>query len=108
MENNVYRDPGERCIFPIAPHDKYAKPADSARAIQYFLRYLRQKPDELEVKWLLNIADMTTGAYPSGVPPQYLLDPKLFQSAGKCRPLQGRCARCRSKHVLYGWRRYRR
>jgi tetratricopeptide (TPR) repeat protein len=80
MENNVYRDPGERCIFPMAPAHKFAKPADSAKAIQYFLHYLKQKPDELEVKWLLNIANMTTGTYPSGVPPQYLLDPKLFQS----------------------------
>jgi tetratricopeptide (TPR) repeat protein len=81
VENNVYRDPGERCIFPIAQRDKYAKTADSSKAIQYFLRYLKQKPDELEVKWLLNIAYMTTGAYPAGVPPQYLLDPKLFESA---------------------------
>ena len=80
MDNNVYRDPGDRCIFPMSPKDKYAKTADSAKAIQYFLRYLKQKPDELEVKWLLNIAYMTTGAYPSGVPPQYLLDPKLFHS----------------------------
>ena len=80
VDNDVYRDPGDRCIFPMAPKDKYAKTADSAKAIQYFLRYLKQKPDELEVKWLLNIAYMTTGAYPSGVPPQYLLDPKLFQS----------------------------
>ncbi len=81
VENGVYRDPGDRCIFPIAPRDKYAKTADSAKAIQYFLRYLKQKPDELEVKWLLNIAYMTTGAYPAGVPSQYLLDPKLFESA---------------------------
>jgi tetratricopeptide (TPR) repeat protein len=80
VDNNIYRDPGDRCIFPMAPKDKYSKTADSAKAIQYFLRYLKQKPDELEVKWLLNIAYMTTGAYPSGVPPQYLLDPKLFES----------------------------
>ncbi|MGA8036283.1 MAG: FG-GAP-like repeat-containing protein, partial [Candidatus Acidiferrales bacterium] len=81
MENDVYREPGERCIFPMAPADKFAKTADSAKAIQYFLHYLKQKPDELEVKWLLNIAHMTTGTYPSGVPPQYLLAPNLFQSA---------------------------
>jgi tetratricopeptide (TPR) repeat protein len=81
VDNHVYRDPGERCIFPLAARDKYPKTADSAQAIQYFLRYLKQKPDELEVKWLLNIAYMTTGAYPSGVPQQYLLDPKLFESA---------------------------
>jgi tetratricopeptide (TPR) repeat protein len=81
MENGVYRDPGERCIFPIASRDKYAKTGDSARAIQYFLHYLKQKPDDLEVRWLLNIANMTMGTYPAGVPKEYLFDPKLFQSA---------------------------
>jgi tetratricopeptide (TPR) repeat protein len=81
MDNDVYRDPGEKCIFPIAPRDKYAKTADSARAVQYFLHYLKQKPDDLEVRWLLNIANMTMGTYPGGVPKEYLFDPKIFQSA---------------------------
>ncbi len=81
MVNEVYRDPGERCIFPIAPSQKYAKPADSAKAIQYFLHYLKQKPDDLEARWLLNIANMTTGTYPAGVPAEFRLDPKTFESA---------------------------
>jgi tetratricopeptide (TPR) repeat protein len=78
--NDVYRHPGDRCIFPVAPKDKFANTTDSAKAIQYFLRYLKAKPDELEVKWLLNVANMTTGTYPGGVPAADLLPPKLFAS----------------------------
>ena len=81
MENDVYRRPGERCIFPMAASRKFAKTADSAKAIQYFLKYLKAKPDELEVKWLLNVAYMTVGAYPGAVPREYLLPPSTFESA---------------------------
>ena len=51
-----------------------------AHAIEYFERYLARKPDELEVKWLLNIAYMMTGAYPDGVPPAYRIPPGTFAS----------------------------
>ncbi len=34
------------------------------RAIQHFTTYLTRTPDELEVRWLLNLAYMITGAYP--------------------------------------------
>ncbi len=81
MENDVYRRPGERCIFPMSASQKFAKTADSARAIQYFLKYLKAKPEELEVKWLLNIAYMTVGTYPNAVPREYLLPPATFASA---------------------------
>jgi tetratricopeptide (TPR) repeat protein len=81
MENDVYRNPGERCLLPMRPGSSYAKTGDSEKAIEYFLKYLEQKPDELEVRWLLNIAYMTVGGYPEKVPPQYLIPPSSFTSA---------------------------
>jgi tetratricopeptide (TPR) repeat protein len=83
MDNDVYRNPGERCIFPMRPELRYAKTASSEKAIQYFLKYLEQKPDDLEVKWLLNLAYMTLGSYPAGVPQKYLVPPSSFVSAEK-------------------------
>jgi hypothetical protein len=80
MENDVYRNPGERCLFPMPPGIRYAKTASSEMAIQFFLRYLTKKPDELEVKWLLNLTYMTLGEYPAGVPQKYHLPPALFAS----------------------------
>jgi hypothetical protein len=47
---------------------------------EYFLKYLEQKPDDLEVKWLLNLTYMTVGKYPSGVPAKYLISPSVFES----------------------------
>src|SRR5208283_343104 len=74
MRNDIFRAPGELCLFPPRPGVKYAHTADSEKAIEYFVRYLEEKPDRahrLQVKWLLNLAYMTLGKYPSGVPPQY-------------------------------------
>ena len=80
MENDVYREPGDRCIFPPGKSVSYKETADSEKAIQYFTKYLEQKPDDVEVKWLLNLAYMTLGKYPAGVPAKYLISPSAFQS----------------------------
>jgi tetratricopeptide (TPR) repeat protein len=80
MENDVYRKPGDRCLLPMQRSSRYARPEDSRTAIEYFLKFLAQKPDDLEVKWLLNLAYMTAGEYPDGVPQQYLISPSIFQS----------------------------
>jgi len=80
MENDVYRNPGDKCIFPISPAMRYKETAHAEKAVQHFLKILAGQPDNTEAKWLLNIAEMTMGAYPSGVPPRYLLPPSLFVS----------------------------
>jgi hypothetical protein len=83
MENDEYRTPGDRCIFPPrpgVPYPSFERKEDSARAIQYFSQYLARKSDDLEVKWLLNLSYMTLGQYPRGVPPKYLLPPSIFES----------------------------
>jgi len=80
MENDVYRKPGDRCIFPPRKPFRYQKTADSEKAVEYFTRFLAKKPDTLEVRWLLNLAYMTLGKYPSGVPAKYLIAPSVFAS----------------------------
>jgi tetratricopeptide (TPR) repeat protein len=81
MDNDVYRNPGEKCLFPMRPEVHYTQTASGEKAIQYFLQYLDRKPDDLEVKWLLNLSYMMLGKYPSGVPQKYLLAPSSFESA---------------------------
>jgi tetratricopeptide (TPR) repeat protein len=80
MENDVYRKPGERCLFPIRPGNAYKKTADSEKSIEYFLKYLERKPNELDAQWVLNLAYMTVGKYPEGVPQKYLIPPSTFES----------------------------
>jgi tetratricopeptide (TPR) repeat protein len=80
MENDEYRNPGEGCLFPMRPGNAFKNTEDSKRSISYFEKYLEKKPDELDVKWLLNLAYMTVGKYPADVPAKYLLPVSLFES----------------------------
>ena len=69
------------CIVPINTAAVHTKPADRA-AIGYFTEYLEQFPDDIGVKWLLNVAHMTLGEFPSKVDPRYLLDLDGFLYSG--------------------------
>jgi tetratricopeptide (TPR) repeat protein len=80
MDNDVYRDPGDRCIFPPRQTTRYQKTNDSEKAVVYFQKYLERKPEMLDIKWLLNLAYATLGAYPAGVPKEYLIPPQVFDS----------------------------
>ncbi|MDB5390416.1 MAG: hypothetical protein JWM11_6062 [Planctomycetaceae bacterium] len=61
------------CILPIVPTAIHTNPKGSRLAIQHFTEYLSTFPDDLEVKWLLNLAHMTLGEHPAKVDPRYLL-----------------------------------
>jgi len=81
MENGVYRDSGTLDIFPpLHPGVHFEKQEDSKLAVQYFQDYLERVPDDLEVKWQLNLAYMTLGGYPSQVPPKDLIPLSSFES----------------------------
>ncbi len=83
MENGAYRNSGNIDLFPpntAAPLPKFAKQENSRKAIQYFTSYLERSPDDLEVKWLLNLAYVTLGEYPAAVPARVLIPPSAFAS----------------------------
>jgi hypothetical protein len=81
MENHVYTGSRDVDIFPpLHPGASYEHTEDSKKAIEYFSKYLAQNPNDLEVRWLLNLAYMTLGEYPSGVPAQFLMPEKIFHS----------------------------
>jgi hypothetical protein len=78
MENGVYRNPGEQGIFPpvkLAKH--FEKTANSKLAIDYFTKVLNKHSDNLEVKWLLNLAYLTLGQQ---APTPYLIPLNRFAS----------------------------
>lgn len=83
MENGAYTNPGDRCLFPPLKSSCYQRTDDSEKAIEYLTKYLQlkpERPDAVQVKWLLNLAYMTLGKYPDGVPQQYLIAPSVFAS----------------------------
>ena len=81
FENGVYQHPADLCLLSPAGTRALPKTADAEKAVEHFLRYLAQRPDDLEVKWLLNLAYMSTGGYPGKVPPADLIPPSALASA---------------------------
>jgi len=68
------------CIYPIAAEAVHKNPAGSREAIRWFTDYLRESPGDLRVIWLLNLAFMTLGEHPGGVPPEFLIPVDLFRA----------------------------
>ena len=66
------------CILPIAPAAVHTNPDGSRLAIRHFTEYLERFPDDLEVRWLLNLAHMTLGEYPDKVDPRFLVSLDRF------------------------------
>ena len=52
------------------PHESRPVPA---LAIRHFTEYLERFPDDLEIRWLLNVAHMTLGEHPQKVDPRFLI-----------------------------------
>ena len=73
LENCVACCNESSCIFPLAVAAVHRQTAGSREAIEHFTRCLRQQPEDLGIQWLLNVAYMTLGEYPKGVPPYLLL-----------------------------------
>ncbi len=68
------------CILPLAPAAVHTKPTGSRRAIEHFTEYLTEFPDDLETRWLLNIAHMTLGEYPDRVDPRFRISLDRYNS----------------------------
>jgi tetratricopeptide (TPR) repeat protein len=61
------------CVFPIRNDGVYSDPYASQKAIDLYEQFLRDRPNDLTTRWLLNIAYMTLGLYPAKVPAQWLI-----------------------------------
>lgn len=72
--NCIINHSGESCIFPIAGAGIHKDKSGSEKAIELYESILNQKPDDLESRWLLNVAYMTIGGYPDQVPPKFLIN----------------------------------
>lgn len=63
----------ESCIMPLHGLGIHDDPFGSTKAIEVYSFLLEQNPNDLESKWLLNLAYMTLGEYPARVPKKYLI-----------------------------------
>jgi tetratricopeptide (TPR) repeat protein len=71
--NCVQHHSAESCIFPISVGGVHQDKTGSQKAIEVYKQLLADNPNDLESKWLLNIAYMTIGGYPQEVPSALLL-----------------------------------
>jgi hypothetical protein len=78
----------ESFLLPIEPRLNNLPSPDSESAVDHFLKSLKRDPDDLEVKWLLNIAYMTLSQYPGDVPREHLIPPGTFESVEGLAPFK--------------------
>ncbi len=65
-------------MFPIKGKGIHTDKEGSKAAIEKYKELLAVFPDDLRLRWLLNLGYMTIGEYPNSVPPAFLLPPNLF------------------------------
>jgi hypothetical protein len=79
QDNCVAMHNAESCLLPLAGGGIHSKPAGSTAAMASFAQLLEVDPNP-GAHWLLNVAAMTVGAYPQGVPKRWRIDPAVFAS----------------------------
>ncbi len=80
VENCVACQNEASCVFPLAAAAVHQKKAGSRKAIKHFSKYLEKRPQDMGIRWLLNVAYMTLGEYPDRVPEQWLIRLDAFRS----------------------------
>jgi len=60
------------CIIPLSEEAMHTQKEGSTKAIEMILELLKTTPADENYIYILNLAYMTLGQYPDGVPPQYL------------------------------------
>ena len=83
-QNCCKKNSPESCIMPIRGAGIHLRPEASQNAIRLFGLVLSRTPHNdgrhLIARWLLNVAHMTLGSYPDGVPAAWRIPPEAFES----------------------------
>ncbi|MCB0678657.1 MAG: CRTAC1 family protein [Saprospiraceae bacterium] len=74
------------CILPLKEEGWHQLKQGSEQAIALYEQILAAYPDDLQSRWLLNIAYMTLGQYPHGVPTKFRIPTAAFTSAARDFP----------------------
>lgn len=85
-KNCVYNHNGESCVYPIANKGIHANKQGAEKAIALYKQLLQDDPNDLESRWLLNLAYMATGGYPYETPPSLFLNLTTSDTACTVKP----------------------
>lgn len=78
LENCAANHNAQSCIIPIQGGGIHKLTLGSEQAIELYKMILSKFPDDLQSRYLLNIAYMTLGKYPADVPKQWLIESGVF------------------------------
>jgi len=67
MRNCVANHNAQRCVYPIQGKGVHTQKEGARRAFDLYQEILTTAPDDLNSRWLLNVAAMTLGTYPDSV-----------------------------------------
>jgi hypothetical protein len=81
QENCLDNPAAEVCILPLKGAGRHMKEEGARAAIAQYEALLKRFPDDYGSRYLLNIAAMAVGGYPSLVPQRYLI-PALGETKG--------------------------
>ncbi|TNE56948.1 MAG: CRTAC1 family protein, partial [Bacteroidetes bacterium] len=72
-ENCVLNHNADACIMPIQGGGIHQVKRGAEKAIEIYEDLLHENPEDLDSRWLVNIAYMTLGRYPQDVPKDWLI-----------------------------------
>jgi hypothetical protein len=88
VDNCVQQHCRTSCILPIDPQAVHGAPAGSREAAAYLTDFLEMRPQDPSARWLLNLAHMTLGQFPNGVPEAWRLPASAFRSSITMKPFR--------------------
>ena len=80
QENCLNNHTSASCIIPIAKEGQHQLREGSEKTIRLLSEILKERPNDKECQYLLNIAHMTLGQYPSKVPKQFRIPEEYFKT----------------------------
>jgi hypothetical protein len=78
QQNCLTNHNAQSCVYPLQGEGLHQDPRGSQGAIREYTAILEKYPSDLAARWLLNIAYMTLGKHPDGVPAPWLISASIL------------------------------
>lgn len=88
QENCIINHTAASCLFPLQPAGFHELEEGSRKAISLYTNILGKYSDDLQARWLLNIAYMTLGEHPEQVPERWLIPDSAFRAEQEVKPFR--------------------
>ncbi len=85
QQNCINAHNAASCILPLEGGGIYSMKSGPESAIKVYKRILAKYPDDVQSRWLLNLAYMAIGKWPAEVPTALRMSPEMFKSRGDIR-----------------------